>query len=143
MENYIPGATALIRKAGQSFDQARVIPNTACLDVQYAARLAIPRSDAPLAILTIVPAGKVLSDPSMSPVDDLGSWVVILRMASVPIFHEPVTFTAMILANNSSGAILPSAGQMPAQLTSPSRRPGIASTKLLHAERTVMSQVPV
>ena len=72
-ENHIPGATALTRKVGQSFAHARVIPRTACLEVQYAARLAIPRKEAPLAMFTTIPAGSVLSDPELRPVDFLGS----------------------------------------------------------------------
>lgn len=85
-----------------------------CLDLQYAAKLAIPRREAPLAMLTMTPAGSVLSDPAIRHIDFLGCWAVIFLMASVPIFQDPVTFTAMIFWNRSSEEILPSEGQIPA-----------------------------
>lgn len=62
-QKHLPGATVLIRSDGQSFAHARVIPNTACLDVQYAARLGIPRCAAPLLMFTTAPAGSVLFEP--------------------------------------------------------------------------------
>lgn len=142
-EQTIPGATELMRRLGQSLAQALVMPSTACLDVQYAARLGMPRMAAPLLMLTTTPAGNVLFDPGISPSEVRASWPAILRMASVPMFHVPVTLTAMIFEKSSSEMSFSSAGQIPAQFTRPSSRPGIEPMKFWHATRDVMSQLPV
>lgn len=143
MMRCLPGAIILTRRLGQSFAHDRVKPRTACFDAQYAAISGIPRSEAPLPILTMDPAGRLRFVPGIRPGCCLCSCWLMRRIASVPMFHVPVVLTAMMRSNSSSDGCLPSAGQMPAQLTSPSRRPGMELIKLLQASRFVMSHPPV
>jgi hypothetical protein len=136
----LPGATAFIRRLGHSLAHDRVMPSTACFEVQYADSPAIPRNEAPLAILTILPAPTVLWVSGSSPSAFLACCLVIFMMASVPMFHDPVTLIAMMRPKSSSVAIFPSVGQMPAQFTKPSKLPEIESINFLQLSRCVISQ---
>lgn len=126
---HLPGATKFTRSLGKSRAHDLVSPRTACLEAVYAAIPGTPRRDAPLPTMTIEPCPTLRTAPVMTPGASISSCADMRRMASVAMFQVPVTLTSIVLWNISSVPILPSQAPTPAELTSPSSRPGMEPRK--------------